>query len=112
MQLSAHMVGEVVVLKGSGKLTIGQGDVIFREAVQRAIREGVVRILFDMREVSQIDSAGVGELVANLVSLRNRGGRLALVHLSDRVGGVLKATQLTGIFDLYDDEAEALASLL
>ncbi|HSM50383.1 MAG TPA: STAS domain-containing protein [Thermoanaerobaculia bacterium] len=112
MEIGQRQVGDVVVLAATGKLTIGQGDVLFREAVQGALREGKTKVLFDMGGVTQIDSAGVGELVANMVSLRNRGGRLALLNLSDRVGGVLKATQLTGIFEMYADEPEALASFL
>jgi anti-sigma B factor antagonist len=110
MEIGQRQVGDVVVLAAAGKLTIGQGDVLFREAVQAAVRDGRTKVLFDMGGVTQIDSAGVGELVANMVSLRNRGGRLALLSLSDRVGGVLKATQLAGIFEMYADESEALAS--
>lgn len=110
MKIEERMIGEVLVIAGDGKLTIGKGDVSFRDAVQQAIAHGKTKVVFDMGGVSAVDSSGIGELVANHVSLRNRGGRLALLNLSDRVGGVLKATQLTGVLDIYESESAAVAS--
>lgn len=110
MEISERYVDGILVLAAVGRMTIGRGDVTVREAVQKALGEGQTRIILDMKDVSALDSSGVGELVAQHVSARNRGGHLRLLHLSDRVGGVLKATRLTGILEIYDDEASALAS--
>lgn len=110
MEIQQNISNDVLILRAAGKLTIGDGDVAVRRAVQRALSEGRTNILLDMAGVSRIDSSGIGELVAQHVSAQHRGGQLKLLRLSDKVGGVLKATRLTGVLEIFDDETAALSS--
>lgn len=110
MDITKRQVGDVLIFRISGKLTIGTGDVKLRDAVQKALADGCTKLVLDMEDVTRIDSAGVGQIVAEHISTRNRGGHLKLLRLSEKVGGVLKATRLTGVLEIYDHEADALAS--
>ena len=64
----------------------------------------------NLADISYIDSSGVGELVSAFTSVRNQGGELKLLHLTKKVHDILQITKLYTVFDVRDDEAEALAS--
>jgi anti-sigma B factor antagonist len=110
MEIKERRSDDVLILDLSGKLTIGTGDVTLRDKVASALEAGETKILLNMGGVSAMDSSGVGELVAAYTSANNRQGLLKLANLSQRVGGVLQATRLTGVLDMFDAEKDALAS--
>jgi anti-sigma B factor antagonist len=72
--------------------------------------EGADKILIHLEKVTTIDSSGVGELVSAFTTVTNRGGKLKLVNLPPKVNDILQITQLITVFEVYDNEAEALAS--
>ena len=84
--------------------------VAMREAVQQLLADGVEKILIHLEGVTTIDSSGVGELVSAFTTVTNRGGKLKLVNLPPKVNDILQITQLITVFEVYDNEDEALAS--
>ena len=101
--------GDVVVVDLMGKLTSGLGDQILRETVDELLAEGKRKILLNLSEVSFLDSAGVGELVAGLRTAQRFGADLKLLSTSDRVQSTLFMARLLPVFEMYRDEGEALA---
>ena len=93
-----------------GKITIGVGDVALRDAVHQALNGGARNILVNLNEVTTIDSSGVGELVSTYTTVTNRGGKLKLLSLPPKVADILQITQLITVFEVFDSEAEAVAS--
>jgi anti-sigma B factor antagonist len=110
MRITQDKEGDVLVLRLSGRMSVGEGDVEVGEAIRTAAAAGERKILIDMKDVAVLDSSGVGELMAAHASTRRRGGTIKLLRLSPRVGEVLKSTRLVGIFDIYDDWVEAIES--
>lgn len=110
MKIIERHVGDVAILDLEGKITIGKGDVAVREAVHTAIGAGAKKVVLNMSGVSTIDSAGVGELVSAYTTVTNRGGKLRLMNLPSKVADILQITQLITVFDVYDNEDEAVAS--
>ncbi|MEU3278858.1 STAS domain-containing protein [Streptomyces antibioticus] len=110
MQITSRQVSGVTVLDMKGKITIGVGDVQLREAVHEALESGAKNILLNLASVSVIDSAGIGELVSSYTHVANRGGKLKLVNLPPKITYMLQVTQLISVFEVFDDEEEALAS--
>ncbi len=110
MKINQRQVEGVTVLDLKGKVTLGAGDIALRNAVQDALNNGARSILLNLQEVSTIDSSGVGELVSSYTSVANRGGKLKLLGLPPKVYDVLLITQLLTVFDVFDDEASAVAS--
>ena len=110
MNISQRQVGDVTVLDVSGKITIGVGDVAIRDAVQVALGSGARDILLALKNVTTIDSAGVGELVSAYTSVAHLGGKLKLVGLPPKVNDILQITQLITVFEVYDDERSAVDS--
>lgn len=105
-------IGDVRVIELSGKITIGSGDVKMREVIGSALEEGRSKILLDLGGVSAIDSSGIGEMVACYTTVTKRGGQLKLMRLSPKINDILHVTQLITVFDVFDDEAEALSHMM
>jgi anti-sigma B factor antagonist len=110
MNITSRQVGGVTILEPKGKITIGIGDVALRNAVQEAVAAGARNILIDLSGVTTIDSSGIGELVATYTTVTNRGGKLKLLHLPPKVQDIMQVTQLITVFEVFDDEDEAIAS--
>ena len=110
MKISVRHREGVTILEPKGKVTIGVGDIMLRDAVYEAINAGSNNILINLKEVSTMDSSGIGELVAAYTTVTNGGGTLKLYSLPPKIHDILHITQLVTVFDLFDDEEEAMES--
>ncbi len=110
MKINVRERGGVTILDLSGKITIGAGDVALRDAVHERLNAGAKNILLNMAGVTTLDSSGVGELVSAYTTVRNRGGVLKLLGLPPKVQDILMITQLITVFEVHDNEDEAIAS--
>jgi len=111
MQTTTRQIGDIVVLDISGRITLGEGNVILREIVRGLVDKGNKKIVLNLGEVQYIDSSGIGELVKTHTTVRNQGGQLRLVNLNKRVNELLQMTKLSAVFDIERDEASAMKSL-
>jgi len=111
MQSTTRHVGDVAVLDISGRITLGEGNVMLREIVRELSDKGNRKIVLNLAEVHYVDSSGVGELVKTHTTIRNQGGQLRLINLNKRVNDLLQMTRLASVFDIEPDEASALVSL-
>jgi anti-sigma B factor antagonist len=110
LNISERQAGDVTVLDMSGKITIGEGSVALRTAIRRLLEEGKKRILLNLAGVGYIDSSGIGELVSSYTAINKDGGQLKLLNLTQKLRDLLTITKLLTVFDVYEDEAEALNS--
>jgi len=111
MTTATRNIGDVAVLDISGRITVGEGNVMLREIVRELSEKGNKKIILNLGAVHYIDSSGVGELVRTHTSVRNQGGQLRLVNLSKRVADLLQMTRLATVFDIDSDEASAMKSM-
>lgn len=110
MKATTRSVDGVEVISLQGKITIGAGDTQLREVIQNALNSGRNNILLDMSGVTTIDSSGIGELVGSFTTVTNRGGKLKLLHLPAKLNELLHVTQLITVFEVYENESEAVSS--
>jgi anti-sigma B factor antagonist len=110
MKFKARQVDGVTILDLSGRITLGEGSVTLREAVQDVVAKGEKKILLNLANVDYIDSSGLGELVSAFTSVKNSGGELKLLHLTKKVHDLLQITKLYTVFDVKDEEAAAVSS--
>src|SRR5437867_1181568 len=110
MQFKHRTQGGIDILDLSGKITIGEGEVELRRTVQGMIEAGHTRILLSLEKVGFMDSAGLGEMVACFKRAMERGGTIKLLRPSGKVADLLSLTKITEIFEIFEDEGEALAS--
>jgi anti-sigma B factor antagonist len=110
LNINERQAGDVTVLDMSGKITIGEGSVALRTAIRRLLEEGKKRILLNLAGVSYIDSSGIGELVSSYTAINKESGQLKLLNLTQKLQDLLTITKLLTVFDVYENEAEALNS--
>jgi anti-sigma B factor antagonist len=110
MKISQRQVGDVTILEPKGKITIGAGDVMLRDAIDAATRGGNSKVLLDLHGVSKMDSSGLGELLAAHNAVSSEGGTIRLMNLPSKLYNVLGITQIVSVFDVFDDEQEAVNS--
>ena len=110
MKIETRTIGGVQVLDCSGQITLGEGTKAVRDTVHSILGKGGKKIVLNLAEVNYIDSAGVGELVSTYASVTNKGGQLKLLHLTKRIRELLAITKLLTVFQVFEDEKNALAS--
>lgn len=110
LNIKDRQIGNVTILDIDGNLRIGEGSVVLQKAIRRLMEEGQKQILLNLAQVAYIDSSGLGELIAGHVALCKSGGQIKLLHLARRVRELMTLTKLLTVFDVYENESEALAS--
>lgn len=110
MKIPVRNCDGVTILQPAGKITIGIGDVALREAVDDALAAGSKSLLVDFQRASKMDSSGMAELVAAYKKVKESGGEIKLLHLPSNIRDVLTITQIARVFEIFDDEDEAVAS--
>jgi anti-sigma B factor antagonist len=110
MKATIRDIGKVSVVDLSGKITIGEGDVVLREKVTELLDGGRQNIILNLGKVSYMDSAGIGELVACYKRAKEKEGTVKLLNPSGKVYDLLQLTKLEEVFETYKDEKEALVS--
>jgi anti-sigma B factor antagonist len=110
MKSSTRQVDGVTIVDLSGRITLGEGSTMLRDIVRDMIAKGNKKILLNLGDVTYIDSSGIGELVSAFTTVRNGGGELKLLNLTKKVHDLLQITKLYTVFDIKDDEANAIQS--
>jgi anti-sigma B factor antagonist len=112
MSLKAEVrtVGQVAIVDLAGRITLGEGSGLVRNTIKDLVTAGQKFILINVKDVSYIDSAGLGELVGAYASIANAGGSIKLLHVQSRVHDLLQVTKLYTVFPVFEDEAAALGS--
>ncbi|HBR57834.1 MAG TPA: anti-sigma factor antagonist [Blastocatellia bacterium] len=110
IQISERQAGDVTILDLGGKITIGEGSVALRNAIRRLLGEGKTKLLLNLGDVGYIDSSGIGELVSSFTAVNKEGGTLKLLNLTQKIQDLLAITKLLTVFDVFESEADALAS--
>jgi anti-sigma B factor antagonist len=110
METSTRQVADVAVVDVSGRITVGEGNVMLRELVRQLVDAGNTKIAMDLHKVGYMDSSGMGELVKAYTTVSSHGGQLKLINPSKRVSDLLQMTRLSAIFSIEADEASAIQS--
>ena len=110
LNISERQAGDVTILDLDGKVTIGEGSVALRTAIRRLLGEDKKKILLNLAGVGYVDSSGIGELVSSFTTVKKEGGTLKLLNLQQKIQDLLAITKLLTVFDVFENEAEALNS--
>lgn len=110
MKIAVAQAGEITILRLTGRLELEEGDLLFRDFVNRLVAEGRLKIVLDLKDVTRIDSAGIGMLVSKFLSVQKRGGAIKLLNLTSRSDHLMDITRLATVFEIFENEAEALRS--
>jgi anti-sigma B factor antagonist len=110
LHIEEREIEGIVILDLKGPLTLGHGDLELRDRLPALHESGKVNIVLNLRDVTEIDSTGLGTLVFGLARLRKSGGRLALANLNRSHLKLFLLTRLAIAFEFFDDEHDAVNS--
>jgi anti-sigma B factor antagonist len=110
LTIDVRDIGEVRVLELNGRLALGDDSKSFRDRVRSLVQAGKKKIVLNLSQVHYIDSSGIAMLVASSQIARSQGATLKLANVSPKITEVLNMTKLTPVFDIYENEATAVAS--
>ena len=110
MKIEERALENVVVLDLKCKLTIGEGDQLLKETIQKLMEKGHNNLLLNLEGVPYFDSAGLGEIVRTYTTVSRQGGSLKLLNLTKRITDLLAITKLLTVFDTFESEADAVSS--
>jgi len=110
LKMTSREVDGVSVVALDGRIVLGEESNALREKVKSLLAEGRKKIVLNMDNVTFIDSAGLGTLVAAHHSAKSQGASLRLCHLGSKFQEVLQITKLLTVFEVFNTEAEAVAS--
>ena len=110
LNISERQAGDVKILDLTGEIRMGEGSTALRNSMRGLVSGGSKKLLLNLAGVRYIDSTGIGELIANYTTVGRAGGQLKLLSLTEKVQDLLVITKLLTVFDVYEEEAEALSS--
>jgi len=102
--------GNVGVIMVRGRLDPNGPIDPLENAVNALVEKGLTNILLDLRSVSYISSTGIGSIIKAYRSVSKLKGRLKLLNPSQCVRNILTISKLDGMFEIFTDEQQALAS--
>jgi anti-sigma B factor antagonist len=100
----------VVVLELQGPLTVGESASALRDFLRELVAANRLNVVLDLAGVNYIDSTGLGAMVVCFTTLRKAGGKLVLLNLNRRQMELLLLTKLSTVFEIFDDEQDAVNS--
>ena len=110
MEILERKSGKVTVLDLSGKVTLGEGDVLLKDKLYSLLNQGQKDVLLNLANVQYVDSAGLGAIVAAYSTMTREGGSLKLANITKKMQDLLSITKLLTVFESCDSEDEALRS--
>jgi anti-sigma B factor antagonist len=98
----------VTILSLQGRVTLGDESSQLRSTIKDLLKQGKKRMVLDLANVTYIDSAGLGALVAAYTSARNEGGEIRLAGVTKNFGQLLNITKLVTVFSVYNTVEDAV----
>jgi len=110
LRITDRDVNGVSVLDLEGRLVLGDESNAFRERFKALMAAGKKKVVLNLANVTYIDSAGLGTLVAIFNNARSQGATLKLANLGSKSKEVLQIARLITFFDIFDSDSAAVAS--
>jgi anti-sigma B factor antagonist len=117
MECDIRHINDVTILDLKGRLSLGEAlafgpgsDLVLTDAIRQLSKEGHKKVVLNLAGVKYVDSSGVGQLVGALTTARGNGVALKLIRPVKQVSDLLNMTKLHTVFDIKEDEAEAIDS--
>ncbi|MER3416002.1 MAG: anti-sigma factor antagonist [Gemmataceae bacterium] len=111
-RLEVEDIGDVTVVKFTDRKILDEQNIqaIGEQLFSLVDDQGKKRLLLDFGNVEYLSSAALGKLITLHKKIQQAQGRLALCCIDPQIYEVFKITKLNQIFNIYEDEQEALQS--
>jgi anti-sigma B factor antagonist len=110
VQISTRQAGTSTIVDVVGDIDLYNSPEIRKVLLETIRDKRVPRVVINLKEVRYIDSSGVASLVEGLKVSRNVNSRFILYGLSPAAREVLELSRLIKVFEVYENEEQALAA--
>ena len=110
LYINERRIGDVAVLDLKGRIRNTGRTRGLHNSIRCLVEKGRTRILLNLSQVTNVDSSGLDELIASSVTVSNKRGEIKLLHLTEQVREVITNANLSAVFDIYNNEYDAIAS--
>ncbi len=110
LNITTRHIEDIVILDLEGRIQLGETSANLHQTLKTQVDEGKRQIVINLAKVTAIDSSGLGSLIAGYATLEKNDGELKLVNLSERVSELMTITKLFTVFDIFENEQDAIAS--
>lgn len=110
MTITERKSGDVTILDVEGKILLGEGDVQLKRKIDELVERKETKLLLNLANVPYMDSGGLGEIVRSYTTVKRAGGELKLLNATKRISDLLTITKLITVFEIFEEEAEAVKS--
>jgi anti-sigma B factor antagonist len=107
MEFRSRQVGAVCILEAEGEL---EADIDLSWNVYEHIEQDQIHLILNLQGIRWLSSEGIGSIVASLKRARAKGGNMKLLKPTRQVSQILNMVGLDKVFEIFEDEAEAIAS--
>ena len=111
LKITNREVDGVDMLALGGRIVLGEETIALREKVKGHLAAGKKRLVLDLRNVTYIDSSGLGALVAAHSSAKSAGASLRLCNVGLRFNELLQITKLFTVFEVSSTEEVAVRAM-
>ncbi len=109
LKIESRQADGVTIVACTGRIVFGEESNALREELKR-ILGSTRQVVLNLSGVTYIDSGGLGTLVGVYSSARSAGADIKLTGLGQRLRDVLQITKLVTVFEVYDNEQQAMAA--
>jgi anti-sigma B factor antagonist len=110
MTINEQLIQDVTFIHLGGRVTLTDGADLLRDTLQRVIAHGRTNLVLDFRDVPYIDSQAMAVIIRTHATLGRQGGGLKLLKVTGHVRELLTVTGLSSVLEMFDTEADAVAS--
>ncbi len=105
MDLGVHVIEPSGILDGTQTNA-------FRQQVTVALEKGTKVLLIDLKDITFVDSSGLGVLVACLKNARTAGSKMYICSINDQIRMLFELTSMDRVFEIFQDRAAFDAAVL
>jgi anti-sigma B factor antagonist len=109
LQMITRTFAGVLIIECSGRLVLGEESANLRHLVRDQLTEHK-QLVFDLGNVSYIDSSGLGVLVGLYATAQKVGGGIKLAKLNPRLKDMLQITRVFTVFEVFERAEDAATS--
>jgi len=109
LKISTRQVDDVIIVDCYGHLIFGDETSLLRQQV-RGLLPANHHVVLNLRDLTFLDSSGMGVLIELFTSTQKAGGCLKLASLSKHIRDALTITKLVMVFEVFPDELAAAES--
>ena len=108
--ITERVVGDVVIVDLIGNLNSDERSNNLEDKIKDLKLRNQLRVILNLAEAPYVNSMGLAMIVRAYTLIARAGGSLKLLCPSERVTNLLTITKLLTVFEIFNEEKEAVDS--